>query len=598
MTNTTYIFVPSNKYSIQLLEKMLIMLIGGYELHCRRLQLIVMSPADGSSQDALHDFEAMSEMVRQYNKLHACLKDFKTVLCRAEIALPIYLKHAVCTSNHISNSFIRSNVQTPNYIESILNLKNHYNIEITSDDKIIFASVLSEDFHECLFLQSILACFAQKKTNPNITIICDLSLIAAKNKISQVIKKSLLDIKEKCNLVVSGLYDTYKLTFLRLQIACSILDSINRYIKGEPLVRGGRKDLCYIQDNLPSNSASVALVRLGLLGKLKKSAVETIANRWVKNIKIKDPWNDVPALSSINYFLPCLNDWINENSNTDFLLEISNDQYKNLTQELNNIDTLPPTSSQEQRRQKLMISILNAIDKVVTTSGINNDILEYKSILDSFFRPQFWNYELGHLHMEISPTCLFEITDLAFSQEFSNDRMALIWRSACLDLWELFSTNDNSIDNNALIVQEKRISEDFNSNEQKLLSLLKTGQLLMDADIYYHITDIEHSLIAYTSPLTGFCISKCSSSPISINHRHYFSKKDNEILELNNRSMEFQQFIYSYVNMRTNMFSSNFREYIDKQIEKNKAIIQSQGVNVIRMFPQLRKHIGIDFGNE
>ena len=42
------------------------------------------------------------------------------------------------------------------------------------------------------------------------------------------------------------------------------------------------------------------------------------------------------------------------------------------------------------------------------------------------------------------------------------------------------------------------------------------------------------------------------------------------------------------------MFSDNFRYYIENQIEKNKALIQSKGYNVMKMFPQYREHIPLD----
>ena len=38
----------------------------------------------------------------------------------------------------------------------------------------------------------------------------------------------------------------------------------------------------------------------------------------------------------------------------------------------------------------------------------------------------------------------------------------------------------------------------------------------------------------------------------------------------------------------------NFKSYIDNQIEKNKALIQSKGTDVIKLYPQYREHIPLD----
>ena len=46
--------------------------------------------------------------------------------------------------------------------------------------------------------------------------------------------------------------------------------------------------------------------------------------------------------------------------------------------------------------------------------------------------------------------------------------------------------------------------------------------------------------------------------------------------------------------MRDNLFSDNFKSYIDNQIEKNKALIQSKGTDVIKLYPQYREHIPLD----
>ena len=62
MQNTVYILIKSDYYSIQLLEKILIMLVGGYTLKCHRLQLVVIDMIDDGNTENKSNFSKMSEI--------------------------------------------------------------------------------------------------------------------------------------------------------------------------------------------------------------------------------------------------------------------------------------------------------------------------------------------------------------------------------------------------------------------------------------------------------------------------------------------------------------------------------------------------------
>ena len=131
----------------------------------------------------------------------------------------------------------------------------------------------------------------------------------------------------------------------------------------------------------------------------------------LKNLRIKDPWNEIPLLYSITPFLSYLHQSTDGSSNTDFSLDINDGVYKELTKGLNNVTVLSKTSSQEQRRKEATLSLLMHVEEK-SVSGQSN--ITYKPI-SIFGTNSNWDYKLGQLKKEISPTISFDIMDLAFS---------------------------------------------------------------------------------------------------------------------------------------------------------------------------------------
>lgn len=587
MTNTVYLFIEANDYSVRLLEKILIMMSGGYTLQCSCLQPVLIVCAD-DSHSALSYSEKTSELVRLYNHLRDHLKQFKTNLCNANVALPIILKYDIqAVAQH---ALLPNSLDVQKSLGFLSVLGKNFDVTLESGDKIIIAGALNDDLPVFVYTRSILSAYASNVDHSQISVVYDLTQILQNTtKLSANIGRSLSTLKEKCKLVVVGKNHTYKPTFSQIQVACAVLDSINHDVQGEPVVKGEKKDLCFSSDNLSSDSAANALVKMGLMEKLRMDGTEIMASSWMKNLRIKDVWDEIPMLSSISHFLFCTHQWMDGMSNTDFSIEIDDGVYNNFVRCLNNVEVLPKTSSQERRRKEATASMLKALEVHLDT----DDSPVYKSLtIDSTSNK--WDFELGNLKSEMSPTTPFEIMDLAFSNTAIDNNDAAKWRSVCLDLWELFFCCDKNTINQFFYIGENRIKDILGSSEQRLFSFSDVGQNLIDANIYYYITDKAHQFLAYTSPLTGFCVAEYGKCPVEIDSRQYLSEDTGEVCDLKDRNMDFQQFLYSYVNMRKGQFSANFREYVESQIESNKALIQSKGVDIIRMYPQYRKHIPMD----
>lgn len=587
MANTVYMFIEANDYSVRLLEKVLLLMAGGYTLQCNCLQPVVIVYADDGHSDLSYS-EKATELVCLYKHLRDHLEDFKTDLCNTDVAMPIVLKYdiqAVTQQALLPNSL---DIQKSLGFLSVFG--KNFDINFEFGDKIIIAGALNDDLSQFVYARSILSACASNTDDSQITVIYDLTqILQNKTSLPEHIRRSLSTLKEKCKLVVAGKNRVYKPTFSQIQVACAVLDSINHDVQGEPVVKGEKKDLCFSSDNLSSDSAANALVRMGLMEKLRMDGTEIVALSWIKNLRIKDVWNEIPMLSSISHFLSCNHQWMDGMSNTDFSLEIDDALYNDFVRCLNNAEVLPKTSSQERRRKEATASMLKALEVHLD----NDDNPVYKPLtIDSTSNK--WVFELGNLESEISSTSPFEIMDLAFTNSAIGNNDATKWRSVCLDLWELFFNCDKNTIDQYFDIGENRITDILSSFEQKLLSFSDVGQNLIDADIYYYIIDKTHQFLAYTSPLTGFCVSECGKYSVEIDSRRYLSKETGDVCDLKDRKMDFQQFLYSYVNMRKGQFSANFRDYVESQIETNKALIQSKGVDIIRMYPHYRKHIPMD----
>ena len=589
MQNTVYLLIKSDYYSIQLLEKILLMLVGGYPLKCHSLQLVAMDMIGDGNTENESNFSKMSELVRQYNNVRSNLKSFKTNMCNTEVTPVKLLKYSPHDIGQYS--ILPNNIDVKRSLGILKSLSDTSFFHLEAKDKIILATSINDNFDDLNITRSILSHFSKNRQDIYLSVIYDLTnLLQINKKLPANLVRAINVLEKECNLVLVGLSDMYKPTFTQLQTACAVLDAINYNVHGEPMINGERKNLCYSSQNLPSGSASNALIGLALLGKLWNDGIENVVSSWIKNLRIKDPWNEIPFLYSITPFLSYLHQWMENSSNTDFSIDINDDVYRELTKGLNNVTVLPKTSSQEQRRKEATLSLLLHVGEK-SDSGQSKITYKPISIPDTNSK---WEYKFGQQIKDISPTISFDLMDLAFSEDYFYDKEASTWRSICLDLWEMLFVNDKRFVDSFFEIKECIISKEQNSIEKELLAFSEVGRMIIDADVFYYVRGKKQTFLAYTSPLTGFCVSEYADCPVEINSHYYLSNKFDDVYELKDRSVKFQQFLYSYINMRKNMFSDNFKNYIENQIERNKALIQSKGNDIIKLFPQYREHIPLD----
>ena len=92
------------------------------------------------------------------------------------------------------------------------------------------------------------------------------------------------------------------------------------------------------------------------------------------------------------------------------------------------------------------------------------------------------------------------------------------------------------------------------------------------------------SLSAITSPFTGFAIIDVDKA----------LEDKSKVLDLGERSLEFQTFIYNYVRC-IGGFSDNFFNYILQQVKREYQYKEEgRGSNLFRLYPQFRKHIPLN----
>ena len=102
MTNTVYVFIKTDDYSVQLLEKILILAVGGFKVKCHCLQLVVIDLITGANSANQSNLEKMSEMIRKYNNLRDHLKGYKTDFCDTDVVPLICLTYSSHSINQYS----------------------------------------------------------------------------------------------------------------------------------------------------------------------------------------------------------------------------------------------------------------------------------------------------------------------------------------------------------------------------------------------------------------------------------------------------------------------------------------------------------------
>ena len=236
---------------------------------------------------------------------------------------------------------------------------------------------------------------------------------------------------------------------------------------------------------------------------------------------------------------------------------------------------------EDEIRKIRMNSIIKALAKS-TSDGVSDKIDTELWISDSDYSkmPFLPIIKLN----DPSPFYPWELTNYAFDMNLIEDKEAKCLRSACLDFWETFFEQRKEELLRNYKVEEIRINNMAN-NERCILETTSVGKQLISEQVIFFIYPINGvSLSAITSPFTGFAIIDVDKA----------LEDKSKVLDLGERSLEFQTFIYNYVRC-IGGFSDNFFNYILQQVKReNQYKEEGRGSNLFRLYPQFRKHIPLN----
>lgn len=608
---TVYLVLPACHRSAEWMAQLLTMLAGGYDLGNYRLQPVVLCPPQVDRKDVE---QSVAELTDHYAKARNLLQKHSKCFCATEVEPPIILSTAAAITEH-GKMFWQNQVATHHAMQWIPSFKNHLRPDFQSGDRLVLSLLVEHDASEFSLAEAILSCFkpAEGQKTDAITVVCEVGsglFSKAKGELSATalpapVAGALRFLQERCQLVVTGIRDdAHKTGFTCVQHASAILDAICQQTSGEPVVQGGKTGMSYSPAHLASASSARSLQRMSVLGQLQLDSQSNDLAPWHEQLRIKsrdDLWKSA-QFEVLNLLIADMMRWQQRIDRSEMAFNPNMSACQEAVASLNKIKKLDATSTQEERRQEALRSLLQAADNALAKEkqhGRNSEA--YRPL--SFPSPEDaeWHYELGEQPKSISPTELIELTDMAFHPAFDGNAKARVWRSACLDLWEMFFTYQKTQVGTYFTVTEHRFSLETNNDIRRILELTPVGRKMLADDIFYRIADKEGTFVAYSSPLTGFCISTAQSDEMLLGSRKFISKAPTDALDLSQRSKDVQAFIYAYTSMQQAAFlqeGQNFRDYVTRETEAIRTQLQAKGADIIRQYPQFRNHIGAEIIEE
>lgn len=606
---TVYILLSVCDRAEYLMRQVLTMLAGGYDLGNYCLQPVLLkSTLHSTSTTYANDNQLLGtikDLVSHYSNARQYLKGYS--LCKIEVMDPITIPSIPSIEKKVI--FWGENQKC---VKEVLRWIDAFCLYLKPDfqagDRILVSLQVEHDASDFSILEAVLSSFhAQGASNNSLMAVCEITpslFNPSKDKHSLKdlpvsIINALRLIDSYCQQIVIGnREDIHKRDFTCIQHACGILDAIRSNAHGEPVIQGQKTNLYYSHSHLASYMSVESLKRMCLLSLLQNKTTDKELSSWREHLRVSDAQNlwMSPSFSALGLLLDEMRNWQNCVDSADFSFEMDQEDIQIAIGSLNKVKKLEAKSTLNERRKEAIGSLIKAVSDTLgcnETQGRNS--VEYFPLSLPLVENKVWVYELGEFPTELSPTQLFEVTDFAFESSFLGDAKARIWRSACIDLWELFFTYRRPRMETIFKVTEYRLSKVANSKFLDLLTLTTIGEMLLGDDIFYRITDKQDNLVAYSSPLTGFCVSVAHGDPIIIDSCPYFSKQPSEVRELSQRNEKVQAFIYAYICMRESTFSDNFRHYVENQTQSYQTQFQARGSDIIRLYPEFRNHVGIDF---
>ena len=540
-TKKAYLLLSNPNCSAEWIRRMISILAGGYDLQGTTIQVLLFYNSYGTASKAITDIH---DIIEHYiaAKRQLDSNDIKTWLCHSVVERSPFKPISKLKALDLSNTWLNSEIELQSQLNSLKKLPD---LNLSGGNRLIIPVRMDNGVEDLKIVEALLAYYPAEVIKKAATVICELGdcYINNEKKLSSSVKRALHLIQEKCKLIVVGRRDdAYNNHFTYLQTGCAILDAIRFNAEGELDFLESKTGLMYSPNNLSSRLSVLSFIRMGLMNDLMDGSIQGSLEQWYSNLRLKptELW-DSDLFKSISNVVKDMISWINISSSV-FNIDLSDAECDAVVQEMNSIQALASVSTKAERRKSAAETLLESIDNR-TDKTVGNEV-KYTSLSLDLLDVVEPDKTFGKNHLELSPTALFDLTNQSFNKENFGNQDAKLWRSACLDLWELFFLYPIDQLNKVLTVSELRFSQMSNSFFNKLLSLNATGKQLIDEDIYYRITSSSGlGFEAYTSPLTGFCVE--NPCDLEFSGKSYFSKAQGNARELNERPKEVQEFVYT-----------------------------------------------------
>lgn len=564
----TYIFLCYSDYISRIVRGILCLLSGGLKLPTSTLCFVFIGRPD---EQVLNDITSYQNAYNEFSE--------KDTLFAQRVSAPIILNNNNLCQNDYKLLFHATNQEFA--LRKVISNLTEFNFEeVKQNDRIVAFSQLSAQ--ESLFVWKWIKNFAKTDF---VQHVCEYSY--CNNDELEESYRFLLDKYVNLNFtLITGFHkDVYKIGMTQVQSIEAILLNSSKVLCGKPVAMNEKDRMSFSQRNLSSARFSASICRMELLRQFNCWYQEKNKNiaEWVKNMNVEtgDLWEKGKSFKTLKMMLSIYEKWLKDIQPDHFQVLLDASDISNFSKCLNREKSKLKGLREDEIRKIRMNSIIKALVKS-TSDGVSDKIDSELWISNSDYSkmPFLPIIKLN----DSSPFYPWELTDYSFNMNLIEDKEAKCLRSACLDFWETFFEQRKEELLKNYKVEEIRINNIAN-NERCILETTSVGKQLISEQVIFFIYPINDvSLSAITSPFTGFAIIDVDKT----------LEDKSKVLDLGERSLEFQTFIYNYIRC-IGGFSDNFFNYILQQVKREiQYKEEGRGSNLFRLYPQFRKHIPLN----
>lgn len=570
---TTYIIMNSTEDEV--IEGILCELAGGFSLN-GDLQFILIGDDNISNRTSLSHIE-------QYRKAYSLLNSKTNVICQQCLKETMLLTGNLI-KDEVYNLFKCDNEDDDLKWEVAARLNKFDFNDIDENDSVIVVASTDDISSLTIFpLLKFKMNEVERKPFMRQVLWCSYKVSNENNKF---ILNHYVDLE---NTIIIGLRkDGYNVSMTLMQVVDAVLNAKNM----QPgTVDGYAEVLSYGPENLENVSSSLPLYRMGLMLEFanKLQGHDGSLNKWISKLQVVPDriWKDGESLPALYNLISNFGKFINNRG--DFHVSLNSMIKDNFINALISGKVKINGQTEADKRLLRLQSIVSATESIVI------DVSQKMSSIEAYEKEESpEELDDDNIYIAPSPTFIWELSDVAFAFD-SNEGVTKRIRSFVLDLWQMFFKESKQEIESKLRIQEYDLHKLPNGVNQRFVKITYSGERLFNERFMFDVKSDSGSSLAYTSPLTGFALGKNPNHPIELKDGEvYFGK----LCELNERSEDFCEFIYNYVRCNGG-FSENFKNYVSSQIPISvKKNSESQGHNLIAIYPQFRHHVGLDIVKE